>query len=320
MHAREFAEWLVEVVSGRLDAVDEDLASMLSIQLPRSQSAARWNAILHSMRPTLADATVDRVEVAHGYLARAVVRAGDRTHRVSARTGAGRVTSFAFSPSLPNASWTDRLVASPVGSLRVRDYGGEGRPILLFHCGLSDVSHWDWMAGELPGHCIALDLRAHGCWPAEVPFSFDGIADDVRVTMEALHLTDVTLVGHSLGGYAALAVSRRLGIDDVVTLDGPNTLRYVRRDAVPADAPEWRAVGDALVAYDHSPVPRSGWVAVLCDTQDHETESRPEFGNHVRRCEGQTEWIESAHPSLVAHPGTATPLLQRLLGREATAS
>lgn len=313
----EFGEWMVEVVSGRLDAAEEDFASFFTEELLRSQPASRWAALFRSMRPSFEGASIEQIEVAHDYLARLVVQAGERRHRMSTRTSAGLVSSFSFSPQLPPIHWMDHAVPAVGGSLRVRDYGGEGRPVILFHCGLSDVGQWDWMAEALPGRRIALDLRAHGAWPSEVAFRFDDVAQDVQATLDYFGLVNPTLLGHSLGGYAALFSSSALNVQQLITLDGPNRLKCSLQPVVPPDAPEWVTTGPALVDFD---VPRavdavSGWTVVLCDTADAHTAERKAFAEFLEAHDVETRWVTSSHAALVGQPGSAADLVSEVLRR-----
>jgi pimeloyl-ACP methyl ester carboxylesterase len=83
-------------------------------------------------------------------------------------------------------------------------------PMLLLHGSGSDARTWDRMLLRLTAagyRCIALDLRGHAASARTRDYSLTSIRDDVLHLLEALALQDVTLIGHSVGGYAALAAA-----------------------------------------------------------------------------------------------------------------
>jgi pimeloyl-ACP methyl ester carboxylesterase len=90
-------------------------------------------------------------------------------------------------------------------------------PVLLLSHATGLHGHcWVPMVRALAGRfrCVALDQRAQGDSnrPTVGTLSWDGIADDVEITMGALDLfgrDDVYGVGHSQGGFAVLEVERR---------------------------------------------------------------------------------------------------------------
>ncbi len=91
-------------------------------------------------------------------------------------------------------------------------YGAEqSPPMVLLHAAGQDASAWSEVAPALAAkHCVyALDLRGHGRsdWPGT--YSFELMRDDVVGFIDALGLTGVTLVGHSLGGTIAWLVAEQ---------------------------------------------------------------------------------------------------------------
>ena len=93
---------------------------------------------------------------------------------------------------------------------------GEGNPPLVMVHGLT-CSHEDWrfqVAHFSPGHrVLTLDLRGHGLSSIDDPSSctIKYCAADVKTLLEALDLTGVALVGHSIGVRVALEVYRKAG-------------------------------------------------------------------------------------------------------------
>jgi len=109
---------------------------------------------------------------------------------------------------------TAQSSALDVGGVRIAydRYGPEdAAPVVLLHAAGRDASSWNEVAPALSaGRCVyALDLRGHGRsgWPGA--YSFELMRDDVLGFVEALGLTGVTLVGHSLGGTVAWLVAER---------------------------------------------------------------------------------------------------------------
>ena len=81
---------------------------------------------------------------------------------------------------------------------------GFGRPVLFIHSMLMSSAMWQAQLLHLADHgyrAIAYDRRGHG--RSDDPgrgYDFDTLADDLAAVIEQLDLTDVTLVGHSMGG------------------------------------------------------------------------------------------------------------------------
>ena len=85
-----------------------------------------------------------------------------------------------------------------------RDYGTEGTPVLLSHGWPLNADAWEPAARFLAEHghrAITHDRRGHGrssqTWNGN---EMDTYADDLACLVDALDLTDLTLVGHSTGG------------------------------------------------------------------------------------------------------------------------
>lgn len=93
------------------------------------------------------------------------------------------------------------------------DAGGEGAVMLLLH-GIGDDAHvWDHFAGyaSRSRRIIALDQRGHGKsdWAAPPAYRGDDYVADLDGLVNALQLTNIVLMGHSMGAlhatrYAAL--------------------------------------------------------------------------------------------------------------------
>ena len=91
-----------------------------------------------------------------------------------------------------------------------RDWGGDGRPVLLLH-GLASTSHiWDLVAPLLAAdfRVVALDQRGHG-WSAQVEdgFDFATVSGDAAALIAALGWERPVIVGHSWGADVALELA-----------------------------------------------------------------------------------------------------------------
>ncbi len=91
---------------------------------------------------------------------------------------------------------------------------GSGEPIVLLHGYCGSSGYWKETLPHLAafGRTIAPDLRGHGNSAAagsEEGYGMEDLADDVAALMDELNLTKISLFGHSLGGYAALAFAEK---------------------------------------------------------------------------------------------------------------
>jgi pyruvate dehydrogenase E2 component (dihydrolipoamide acetyltransferase) len=107
-------------------------------------------------------------------------------------------------------AWDIRDVTLPDGRrLRVRCWPGRGRPLVLLHGLFDDAEGWDALARDTRRPCYAVDLPGFGGSQGPTRPRISAYAEDVVAGLEALGVTDCTLVGHSLGGAIAVAVAER---------------------------------------------------------------------------------------------------------------
>lgn len=103
--------------------------------------------------------------------------------------------------------------------------GAPSAPVVLALHSLAGAHlAWSWLADQLPeARVVAPDLRGRGL-SADLPgpYGIDQHVADVLAVMDALQLTAVTLVGHSLGAFVALGVAawRPQAVVGVVLIDG----------------------------------------------------------------------------------------------------
>jgi len=91
---------------------------------------------------------------------------------------------------------------------------GAGDPIVLLHGFCGSRRYWEETLPRLAafGRVIAPDWRGHGDSDAAgsvESYSMEILADDVAALMDELNLRKISLFGHSLGGYAALAFAEK---------------------------------------------------------------------------------------------------------------
>jgi pimeloyl-ACP methyl ester carboxylesterase len=87
-----------------------------------------------------------------------------------------------------------------------------GVPVVLLHGSGSSSRTWDRFAARLvpAGYrAIAVDLRGHATSARPGDYSLRSLRDDVLDLLETLELRDTVLVGHSVGGHAALAAAQQ---------------------------------------------------------------------------------------------------------------
>lgn len=116
----------------------------------------------------------------------------------------------------------DHTVMSGDIPIRVRDYGGSGRPVLLLHGAGGNLAAWERFVPLLTEshRVLAMDLRGHG-ESGDAPWDFRAALDDVERVVVRLALEDPAVVGHSLGGMlAGMWGARHPECPGVVSLDG----------------------------------------------------------------------------------------------------
>ena len=91
---------------------------------------------------------------------------------------------------------------------------GEGAPIVFIHGLCADLNGWRPLFRLLPETrpALAIDLPGHGLSPLGEEASFDALVDAARSVMIEEGATRAHLVGHSLGGAVAAALSQAPGV------------------------------------------------------------------------------------------------------------
>ncbi|RLV49652.1 alpha/beta hydrolase [Nocardioides mangrovicus] len=88
-------------------------------------------------------------------------------------------------------------------NLKVRDSGGDGRPVVLIHGWPLSGESWSEQVPALKDagfRVIAYDRRGFGDSDPGDSYGYDVLADDLSNVIDELDLNDVSLVGFSMGG------------------------------------------------------------------------------------------------------------------------
>ncbi|MCC2604293.1 alpha/beta fold hydrolase [Planctobacterium marinum] len=86
------------------------------------------------------------------------------------------------------------------------DVKGRGEPIVLLHGLFGSLENLGVIARQLAGEyqVISIDLPDHGKSPFSDTFSFEHYAQSVAATLQSIEVSQVNLLGHSLGGKVAM--------------------------------------------------------------------------------------------------------------------
>ncbi|MBC7949221.1 MAG: alpha/beta hydrolase [Chitinophagaceae bacterium] len=95
------------------------------------------------------------------------------------------------------------------GYINVDDQGVGGIPVLFVHSFGGNIDHWGAQLIHLRANrrAIAMDMRGHGMSeaPKDNDYTVQSLANDISAVVDSLKLDRVVLVGHSMGGSAAIA-------------------------------------------------------------------------------------------------------------------
>ncbi|MCB1661688.1 MAG: alpha/beta fold hydrolase [Pseudomonadales bacterium] len=136
---------------------------------------------------------------------------------------------------------------------------GQGEPVILLHGLFGSLRNLSQVSKALAGHfsVYLLDMRNHGDSPHHSDMAFSDMADDVIGFMNAQQIKQAHLLGHSMGGKAAmqLALNHAERVNKLIVADiAPVT--YSRRHdpvlkgltEVKQAQPESRREADQLLA------------------------------------------------------------------------
>jgi len=113
-------------------------------------------------------------------------------------------------------------------SLRIRRWPGKGVSLVLLHGLLDDSEGWAQLAAATERPCVAIDLPGFGGSALPTRPRISAYAEDVADGLRTLGLARCVLVGHSLGGAVAAAVSERTTIVESLALLAPAGFGHIR--------------------------------------------------------------------------------------------
>jgi pimeloyl-ACP methyl ester carboxylesterase len=95
------------------------------------------------------------------------------------------------------------------GALYFEDCGQKGSPVVFVHSFGGSTKHWQAQVDHLKKdrRVITLDLRGHGQSdaPEKMDYAAESLAADIAAVVDSLQVERFVLVGHSMGGAAAIA-------------------------------------------------------------------------------------------------------------------
>src|ERR1700733_1743149 len=94
--------------------------------------------------------------------------------------------------------------------LEVLDWGGTGRNLVLLAGGGSTAHVFDSLGPKLAAHFHVIGITRRGFGQSSAPqtgYDARGLGDDVVGVLDALHIVDPVLVGHSIAGEELSAIS-----------------------------------------------------------------------------------------------------------------
>ena len=86
---------------------------------------------------------------------------------------------------------------------------GEGKPLIIIHGLFGSSDNWKAISNRLSSvhNVISVDLRNHGRSPHASDQSYSAMANDIAELAEELKLSEMDVLGHSIGGKTAIALA-----------------------------------------------------------------------------------------------------------------
>jgi pimeloyl-ACP methyl ester carboxylesterase len=228
-----------------------------------------------------------------------------------------RIVFQVFSPAMSRTSYADRIVERDGRSVHVRDFGGDGPFLLLWHGAGVDATIWEALIPHLTSfHVVAQDLPGHGRSSIPRLSVGDAIADGDAVVTD-LGLGEPILAGHSLGGWAALHYAATRPCRALVCLDGPTNLHYEAMDIGPNHPGFVPDPPDVPADFASFSCPA---MVVLCggDSSDDAqwmVPFRSGLAGHLTALPDiRVEWLETGHMLVLSKPRQTAALINDFAG------
>lgn len=136
---------------------------------------------------------------------------------------------------------------------------GQGQPLIILHGLIGSADNWLTQARLLSEHyrVLTVDQRNHGLSPHSDAFDYKVMAEDIRHFIEQHHLENPILLGHSMGGKAAMnfAIAYPEMLDKLIVADIAPKPYATRHDqiveglkAIPIDTLQTRAEADQILS------------------------------------------------------------------------
>jgi hypothetical protein len=232
-----------------------------------------------------------------------------------------RIVLQVFSPAMSPTSYVDRVVERAGRCVHVRDFGGDGPLLLLWHGAGVDTTIWEAVVPHLTSfRVVGQDLPGHGRSLIPRLSVADAIADGDAVVTD-VGLGEPILAGLSLGGWAALHYAATRPCRALVCLDGPTNLDYeamgIRPNHpgfvpdppdVPADFASLRCPAMVVLCGGESPDDAEWMVPFRAGLAEHLNTARPDI---------RVEWLETGHLLVLSKPKETAALINEFAGAEA---
>ncbi len=163
--------------------------------------------------------------------------------------------------------------------LHLVEYGLDGPPLLVAHGLLGSSDNWASFCRRLEGEMrvLALDMRNHGRSPHEAEMSYEAMAADLYEVLLDYDLDKVHLLGHSMGGKAAMTFATRwpektasLLLGDVADRSYPDSHHRYIFEALGAINPSGLASSGEAAEILRQHIPESGLRAFLLKTLERD--------------------------------------------------
>ena len=161
---------------------------------------------------------------------------------------------------------------------------GSGPPVIVLHGLLGSGRNWQSQAKALAAEyaVYSVDLRNHGASPWSKEMTYSAMAADILRLIEREDLREVALVGHSMGGKAAMTAA--LMAEDVIA-------RLVVVDVAPVRYRSgFEAYVDSMIRLDLAAISRRSEVEAALAATIPETAIRAFLAQNAERHDAGLRW------------------------------